>query len=294
MFMPNQLTMVVREPAGEEIHRLALLFRHEPLTPEARILAAVKSRPVERFVAAVAWWIEGMVGFFKLGALPGLATRTEICGQLIREVANGCRQLGLSSLQYGDLLPDDSEWSQTLKQSGLECLRSERFFEAPAQQARRRIVESFKKYESLIPPGWRTEAIRQHSPDTVSELIAPYRLMPPEELRARWRADCPDGFHLDFSSILFDGASACGVLLLRRSREGYCIDVRVVKTANRQLRSLGNLLLLYHGVHTHGPFYDAEALCFRGGEAEHRETANLAIRMGGRELPCRRVWGKVF
>jgi hypothetical protein len=72
------------------------------------------------------------------------------------------------------------------------------------------------------------------------------------------------------------------------------VDVRVVKAANRRLRSLGNVLLLYHAARAHGPFYTVDTLCFRGGETEHRETANLAIRMGGRELPCRRVWGKVF
>jgi len=86
--------------------------------------------------------------------------------------------------------------------------------------------------------------------------------MPPEELCSRWRADCPDGFHLDFSSILFDGAIPCGVLLLRRCLEGYFVDVRVVKAANRLLRSLGNVLLLYHAAKTHGPIYTTDTLCF--------------------------------
>src|ERR1039458_5066856 len=62
----------IREPAPEEVERVLHLFRNVPLPPEARLLAAVRSRPVERFIAAAAWWPEGTVGRFQLACQAGV------------------------------------------------------------------------------------------------------------------------------------------------------------------------------------------------------------------------------
>lgn len=292
MAEPITPELIVREPIPDELGRAVYFFRNIRLHPQARVLVAVKSHPVQRFVAAAAWWCEGTTGRFKLATLPGAAARAEICGLLISKVSDCCRSLGMDTLQYADLLPDNSEWIEILQQHGLKHTRSERFFEISIRQGVSRVVELFQKYESLIPPGWHTESIRHHSPDTILELIAPYRLMPPEELRDRWRVDCPEGFELEFSSILFDGDRAIGVLLIRRAHEAFCMDVRVVRVESRLLRSLGNALLFYHAATRHGPTGILDKIQFRGGETEHRETANIALRMGGRELPPCRVFAK--
>jgi len=285
--------LVIREPVPAELERAVYLFQNVRLRPQARIFVAVRSRPVERFVAAVAWWSEWNVGRFQLACSPGMI-RDEVCALLIDQVSQRARIAGKQSLQYGELLADKSDWIELLARQGFSLLRSERFFEVPGLPAWTRTVEAFEKYKSKLPPGWRTESIRQHAPETILELIAPYRLMTPEELRDHWRADSAFGFELDLSSTLFDGSQPIGTFLARRVRDSLCVDVRVVRAENRLLDSLGNVCLLYHVAKRRRPDEGINHLQFRGGATEHRETANLAMRMDGRELPARHVFSKAL
>ena len=282
----------IREPAPEEVERVLHLFRNVPLPPEARLLAAVRSRPVERFIAAAAWWPEGTVGRFQLACQPGVA-RAAVAGLLIHRLAEGARRAGMATLQCANLLTDDNEWFGILRSHGFECLHSERSFEVPLQDAWTRVMQLHRKHGSRIPATWRTESIREHPPETALDLIGPHRLMPPAEVRNYWRANSRFGFDLDLSCILFDGERPFGAFLLRRMGEVGYVDVRVMRETNPRLRSLGNLFIMhrmftrYHEgkrVVAEGPM---RWLRFRGGATEHRETASLALRMGGRELaPC--------
>ncbi len=283
----------IREPAAAEVERVLHLFRNVPLSPEARFLAAVRSRPIERFIAAVAWWPEGKVGHFQLACQPGIA-RAEVAGLLIERLAECASRVGMETIRCATMLTEDDEWFGLLRRLGFECLHSERSFEVSYRNAWKRVMDLYQKGRSRIPAGWRTEAIREHPPETVLDLIAPHRLMPPAEVRGYWRANAQFGFDLDLSCILFDVERPFGVFLLRHMGEGLCIDVQVVREANPRLRSLGDLLLLYYGVQrvpVDGPI---RWLWFRSGQTEHRQTANLAFRMGGRELARCHLMGKTL
>jgi hypothetical protein len=269
------------------------LFRSILLPRQARLLAAVKTRPLERFIAAAAWWLVGDTLLFRLAVQPGSAYRLAAGNQLIRQLAEGGRARGIRSLRYADLLLDNSEWAPLLKENGFVVLHSERFFEVSARESWARTVEIAERMRDKFPPAWRVEAIRHHRPDTILDFIEPYHLMPAAELRDRWRDDCPSGFDLDLSAILFDGARPLGAFLMRRKLDVLCVDVRVVQTENRLLNSLGNMALLHHAAVTYGSARrDISRLQFRGGEMEHRETANLALRMGGIELPPRHTFAR--
>jgi hypothetical protein len=285
--------LIIRAPATHELARVTYLFRDIRLRSQARILVAVRSRPVERFVAAATWWTEGGIGCFQLASLPG-SIRNEACALLVNQLLESARISGLKSLQYGELLPDNSELIEFLKGQGFDRLRSERFFEVSDQQSWMRTMDSFEKYKAKIPPGWHTESIRRQAPETIFDLIDPYRLMPPSELRDYWREDSPLGFELDLSSILFDGTRPIGTLLARHIRDALCVDVRVVRVENKLLSALGNILLFYHVAVRKKPGGTIRRLQFRGGATEHRETANLALRMGGLEMPPRHVYFKAL
>lgn len=252
----------------------------------------MRTRPIERFVAAVACWPEGNIVRFRLACQPGV-TRSEAAGPLLSQVEERARAARVDALHYAESLADDSEWRPVLRQHGFEPLHSERFFEVPGLEAWKRSMETYQKYQARIPSGWRTESIRHHPPELALEMIGEHRLMPPGELRAGWRADSSAGFELDLSSFLFDGSRCIGALLARRVQDALCVDVRVVRVGNPLLRALGNACLLHHVASRcdpiHGP---VRRLRFRAGELEHRETANLAFRMKGRELPPRHVFGK--
>lgn len=274
---------MIREPAPAEVERALHLFRNVPLSSEARLLAAVRSRPIERFIAAAAWWPEGKIGRFQLACQPGVA-RAVVAGLLIDRLAECARRAGMETIQYANLLTDDNEWFGMLHSHGFECLHSERSFEVPYRDAWMRVMRLHQKHRSQILVGWRTDPIRAHPPETVLDLIAPHRLMPPAEVRSYWRADSQFGFDLNLSCILFDGERPFGAFLTRRMGEGLCIDVQVVRETNPRLRSLGDLFMLYHDAQRVAADGPIRWIWFRSGEAEHRQTANLALRMGGREL----------
>jgi hypothetical protein len=273
----------IREPVPAEVERVLHLFRNLPLSPEARLLAAVRSRPIERFIAAVAWWPEGTVGHFQLACQRGVA-RAAVAGLLLDRLAECARRAGMLTIQSANLLAEDNEWLGILRNQGFECLHSERSFEVSYRDAWSRVMQLHQKHRSQIPAGWRTEAIRAHPPETVLDLIAPHRLMTPAEVRNYWRADARFGFELDLSCLLFDRERPFGAFLLRRGGEGFYIDVEVVRERNPRLRSLGALLMLYHGVQRVPADGPMRWLWFRSGQTEHRQTANLALRLRGREL----------
>jgi len=275
--------LAIREPAPEEVERVRHLFRNEPTPPEARLLAAVRSRPVERFIAAVAWWPEGTAGRFQLACQPGI-TRSAVAGQLMTRLAEDTRRAGMGTIQCANLLTDDNEWFGILRSHGFDCLRSERSFEVSYRDAWRRVMQLYHKHRARIPAGWRTDPIRAHPPETALDLIAPHRLMPPAEVRNYWQASSQFGFDLDLSCILFDGERPFGAFLTRRVGEGLCIDVQVVRHTNPRLRSLGDLFMLYHDAQRVAADGPIRWIWFRSGATEHRQTANLAFRMGGREL----------
>jgi hypothetical protein len=281
----------IREPTLREVERVLHLFRDLTLNADARLITAVRSNPIERFVAAAAWWPEGTVGRFQLACQPGVA-RAELASLLLDRLAECARRAGMARLQWASLLAEDDKWLEVLRSQGFVSLHSERAFEVPYRHAWMRLTELHQKHQPQIPTNWQTEAIRDHSPETALDLIAPHRLMTPAEIRNRWRADSQFGFDLDLSCVLFDGARPFGAFLVRRIGEGCYIDVQVVQEQNPRLRSLAALLLLYHGVQRTPVDGPIRWLWFRSGQTEHRQTANLAHRLGGREVGRCHLMGK--
>jgi hypothetical protein len=49
---------------------------------------------------------------------------------------------------------------------------------------------------------------------------------------------------------------------------------------------------LHHGARLVAPGGPIRWIHLRSGETEHHQTANLALRMGGRELPSQHVLGR--
>jgi hypothetical protein len=283
--------LVIREPASNEVERALFLFQHLPPPPGASLQVAVRKRPVERLTAAAAGWLNGDRALFRIACLPGV-DKSVVSAPMILSMEDWSRTRGAARLEYTDLLADENELGSILSTRGFYCVRSERFFEISTRSAFNRVMALAEKYKADVPIQWRTESIRAHSADTVASLVAKHSLLPLNELAHYWQPGCPFGFELDLSSILFDGLQPVGTLLWRRSPYAYIIDVRVVTVENPRLRAIGNLCLFLHAARMGNPDGEIRWLQFRGGENEHRETANLAIRMGGKELPPRRVFGK--
>jgi hypothetical protein len=283
--------VVVREPSPDETPRALYLFKQLLPPGEAQLFVAVRTQPISRLAGAGAVWLQGKMAFFRIVCQPGVS-RSLIASLLIGQLERWGVNHGAELIRCADLLPDENEWRQFFQERGFQTLRSERFFQVSYNSAHDRAMALAHKCQNHIPKTWRTEAIRRHVPETVAHLITQHRLLPVSELRQYWRADVPFGFDMDASCVLFDNDEVIGTLLIRRGFNAFALDVRVVACQNAYLRALGNIGLFHHVaklVNRGGPIQWLE---FRGGEIEHVETANLAIRMGGREMPERKVWGK--
>ena len=281
--------VVIRIPKVGEGPRVTHLFRQCNLPARAQILLAVREKPVERFVGGLAGWTEGPFGRFRLACLPGVALES-IAGPLIERAAETARAAGLAKLLCADSLADADPQSAVLHANKFEVMRSERHFQVATLDAIKRVGELLQRFADRVPAQWRTESIRHHPPETVLDLIAPFRLLSPDELRSQWGGGVNGGFDPDLSFILLDGNKPIGTVLTRRKGDRVCYDVRVVQHDDPRLRALANLCLFKAGVDQYDPANPVRWLEFRGGETEHRETANLAFRMGGTELPPRHVW----
>jgi ribosomal protein S18 acetylase RimI-like enzyme len=285
--------VILRSPDPDEGERVSYLFRDVALPQKSQLLLAVKMRPVERFLGGLAGWVEGEFARFHLAFQPGV-DRRGLARLLIDEAANTARSAGIFKLLYGELLADDDERALLLREIGFEIIRSERFFRIDAALAARRTQEFMTKFARIIPPTWRTKSIRSLSYEAVLDLIAPFRLMPPAEVQRLWQSTARNGFELDMSSLLYDGDRVFGALLIRRSGDVLTYDVRVVNHPNARLRGLANLCLFWHCLEKYDARNPVRWLQFKGGEMEHRETANVAFRMGGEEMAPRRLLGKTI
>lgn len=283
--------IAVREPRPEEFARVAYLFRNTRLHPASRFIAAERTDPVARFLGAAAWWVEGDLGRFHLACLPGSAQR-DAAVVLVQRLLALAREGEWECVQYADLLPDGHVWLEVLQTQGFERIRSERSFEVAYADAWTRVMRLYERHQAHVPANWRSASIREHQPEVIMELIAPYRLLPPEEVRHYWRDTTPGGFDLDMSCILFAGERPFGAFLARRLSDILYVDVQVVAEANPRLRSLADVCQLYHGARLVAPGGPVRWIHLRSGEMEHRQTANLALRMGGRELSAQHVLGR--
>jgi hypothetical protein len=281
----------VREPKPEEFARVTYLFRKVRLRPGSQFIVAERTSPVPRFLGSVAWWVEGNLAQFQLACLPGLAQR-ETAAVLVEHVLIVARQSGWECVQYADLLPDGHVLQTVLESQGFERFRSERSFEIAYGDAWTRVVRLYEKQRVRVPANWRSASIREHQPEAILDLIAPYRLLLLEEVRYYWRDTTLGGFDLDVSNILFAEGRPFGAFLARRLSDVLYVDVQVVAEPNPRLRSLADLCQLYHAARIVAPGGSIHSIHLRSGEAEHRQTANLALRMGGRELPSRHVFGR--
>lgn len=282
---------VCRPAHPNETGRAFRIFEAKAVPPFARFLVRVKPTPVERIIGAVAWWRDGEFMKFALARLPGVDVG-KVAEPLLKafdtEIA---RSSGFMETVYFKPLAETDEWARELVHAGFTLTRPERIFEVPFATTYQRGAAMIRKFERFFPRTWRTESITECAPEVAWPLVAPHRLVTLEALKAGWNSLSADGFHGAFSSILFDGMLPIGAFLVRVNGDRIAVEVRVVNSGNSRLRALGNLALFEHIRRQIDP-RSLRVAVFRGDAKEHLETANMAFRMGGREVARRYVFSK--
>lgn len=284
--VPAAAALTVRLGCPEELFRLAPLMASTSELPpkEAKWLLAFKQKPVERIAAALAWWPEGPLVKFLIVRQPGIPAK-EAAGCLV-PVMESMPDCGGVALEYARMLSEKDDLAPWLAGHGYKPLRGEKVLETPSAAVYERVGSFLARYGSEIPSTWRTEPISQHTPETVWPLIEPYGLIKFEALKRFWSRTGERGYNPDMSNILFDGSTPLGTLLVRTNRVCLAIDIRAVKQIQPRLRALANVVLFGHIQRAATPA-SWSVIAFRGDMDEHRETLNLAGRMGGREVDVR-------
>lgn len=257
---------------------------------DAQVLIALKQRPVQRIVATLAWWHEAGAVKFLVGHQPGVDA-IEAAAALVPALES-VPELAGTDIAYGRLFAPDEDIAPWLIQRGYRATGTERVFEAPSTTVYDRVQSFLARHGNDLPESWRTESIRHHVPETVWPIIEPYRLIRFDALQRFWKTTGPLGYDPDYSNILFDGETPLGTLLLRNNSVCLAVDIRVVNPIAPRLRSLANLALFAHVARLASPA-TIRTLGFRADEREHRETANLARRMGGREVAIRHIYTRL-
>lgn len=283
--------LIVRPAQARELIRARQFFSlgaEQPPAP-AQFLAALKQHPVERMVAVLAWWKENAAVRFLVACKPGLVAERAAEALIPKfEALPGVSGL---ALEYGRLIAAGEDVAPWLTRHGYQTRRTERIFESPCATVYER-VEAFRaRHGAEIPARWRTESIKSHSPDMVWPLIAPFGLIKLEALRNDWATPGARGYDPEYSNILFDSETPLGVLLVRVNPVCLTIDIRVVKPITARLRALANLSMFAHIQQVVTPT-TWQVLAFRGDQIEHRETANLARRMGGQQVAVRHLYAR--
>ncbi len=282
--------MIIRTAREKEEFRARFLFSSAPKKPPATasFLVAIKREPIERIVAALAWWEEGGTLKFQIAHPPGIPA-LEAAGALVPWM-EGLPELADREISHGRLLEEEDELSLWLVGRGYEAGHTERVFEAPSVATYDRTAALLARYAQDFPRTWRSDPIRDHSPDKIWPLLAPYQLIDLESLRRDWAAPGDHGFDPDLSNILFDGDVPLGVLLVRANQVCMAVEIRAVTPVRARLRSLANIALLGHVSRVATPTTSSiRTLAFRAREQDHKETANLALRMGGHEVAVRHI-----
>ena len=185
--------LIVRTPQPSEMARVLSLFGGEVIRAQAQLVIAARTQPVERFVGALAGWPEGGFGRFLLGLLPGTA-KTAAAEALLQAAGQTARAAGLSHLLYGKLLLEQDQLFPLLRDQGFSILRSERYFEIDLAVARQRVDYLVDRHAHSIPAQWVVKSLGELDPELILPLVAPYRLMPPEEIRQYWQRGRAGGF----------------------------------------------------------------------------------------------------
>lgn len=280
----------IRAALPSEEFRARALFASEDTKPpaNAEFLLALRKHPVERIVGTLAMWKCEDDLEFLLARLPGVDA-----GEIATGLLPGADRLApdFREICYGRLLSPQDEWSPFLENAGYARTRTERVFEADVPAASDRIRRLYRRYADSFPKTWRIEPIARHRPETVWPLISAYRLITADDLQLLWHLPTPRGYHHDWSPILFDENGPLGVVLVRFNGRCVAFDIRVVKPIPAKSRALANIALIEFIIDQSESSLP-RTVAFRGDESVHRETANLAFRLGGHEVGRRHRYVK--
>ncbi len=277
------------------------------------LLATDRRKPSpERIVGAAAWWPAGPaapdqaaadVAFCRWRTTPrweadGQSLPADLLDALTAEAVCG----GVRLLRGIDLLPEDGPVATRLAARGWTVAFRNEFYEGRASATWPRVDALFRRLEES-PEGAAALGRLRAGPPTpdvlpaVFALVSSKGLVPPDLLNYRLSSLDQTGGYSTLTSrvLLTTGASPAlaAVLLMRMDATGATIDARVADPAicAEAGVSVGQAnILLLRAVLANLRAVGVEILRYHAHPGDHRETINMARRLGAERVKALCAW----
>ncbi len=266
--------MIIRLSTSAELHRATWFFRHRSLPDETIYFVTLEKKPRPRFLGVLALWENS----FLIACQPGLEM-TQIAPGLIDALfASGSFR---RPLRYHDLLSEEEPLFALLRKRCFEVVNRVRFFELEVDALRPRLSAVFLRVASAIPRSWQFLSLYSRPASEIRSLVVDrYSLMGGREFDDCVRSGI---FDPSLSIVLWDGNELLGALLIVRRPHVLMIEAIAMISSSPRLRAFGNIGLLHASLRNRSPEDFVTRYEFRAGATDHIQTANTALRLGGRE-----------
>lgn len=264
----------------------------------------------ERIVGAAAWWPAGPAAPDQAAAALcrwRIAPRWEADGQslpadLLDALTDEAKRGGIKLLRGVDLLPENSPAATRLAAHGWTVAFRNEFYAGRTSATWPRVDALFRRLEESPGGAAALDRLRAGPPTpgalpAVFALVASKGLVPPDLLDHRLSSFDRTGGYSTLTSrvLLTTGATPAlaAVLLMRMDATGATIDARVADPAVCAAVGVNvgqaNVLLL-HAVLANLRAAGVETLRYHAHPADHRETANMARRLGATPVGIACLW----
>lgn len=282
---------MIRFSYPDELPRIQSILAGSPVPGNAQFIVSVKEQPVERILAAVAWWLEAgdadapPGAIFSLHAAGAVDLGDEDLQALLAAVEDAARKEGAHRLLARFSVPEKHPLFQKLTSLGYASVKFDRHFIVPGEIVKSRSIRIYRRVAPRIPEGWKVESIKGHCAEAVFALVAQHGLMPQHEFMNYWDASNRERFEDEYSCVAFEGDTMIGAFLLTRRGEAELhIHVEAVATEKMAVSHLVAAALRNFSF-SHCVEGFPKVFSWRADSDRHQQTANSALRQGGEERP---------
>lgn len=273
------------------------------------LLAAERCAPSpERIVAAAAWWpLDGGSAGCRWRVTPRWeADGQTLAGDLLDALSAQAVHAGVRRLHAVDLLPGDGPAAARLAARGWTVASSNEFFEGKTSATWPRVAALYRRLADSADGAAALGHLQVGAPTPVwfpaiFALVSSKGLVPPALLAHRLeQLDRTGGYSRLTSRVLLTAGTSpalAAVLLMRMDAAGATIDARVADPAVCAGAGVNvgqaNILLL-HTVLAGLRACGVDTLRCHAHPGDHRETVNMARRLGAKQVGTACLWQRTL
>ena len=249
---------------------------------------------MERIIASSPYWSGAeQEGKKTLHFYPGVNDEA-LLDEVLIKINEAAREMTLTTLRCEIPLADEHPLSLSLKKRGFTVGQSDRYFQVPGYEFKKKSFRVYKKLEAKIPTNWEVKSIRGQDPEQLFQFVAQHGLISPHSFKSYWDTANREHFEERYSKVLMDGETIIGAFLITQ-RGDHELHIHVEASAPEYKEQSGLISTTLRNASC-SACEDGfpEIYTWRADSEKHLQTANTALRQGGTEEPPRHFLSKVI